>query len=134
VDIIGMSILGIPNAAQSQTGTKDISYNRVWATMKLLREGLYDPTVWYHYLGAGSPSEVRLQRLLGMMTSMDTSSPIWHGINGIQYDESATGLVGGKIKKHVDFNLERCDSTSVEFRKMYDIVLANIQYIKDSLK
>lgn len=109
VDLIGMSILGIPNACCHITGTNDISTNRIWATQYLLK---HDPDHmkygtsrnWHHYLGCGSPREYIHQKLLGLMDSTDSSSPIWHGLNGIRYDDSATALIQGKTSLAVDFN------------------------------
>ena len=139
--VIGLSILGIPNAAQSQTGTKDISYNRLWAMNQISSIGAWDADgIWYHALGAGTPSEFRLQAsrtatLLGDkqigIHSLDTSSPIWHGILGIKYDESPTGLIKGKSKKHVDFNIKRATGDKFELQK--ECILHNIKYVEAAL-
>lgn len=109
VGVIGMSILAMPNAFQKLTGTKDVSHNRLFGSLYLVNGGAYTSRVWHHYLGASSPSELQLIHQLGLADSVDSSSPIWHGINSIKYDDTATGLVNGKTKKHVDFYLQRDD-------------------------
>lgn len=142
--VIGLSILGIPNAAQSQTGTKDISYNRLWAMDQLKSaDGWGSDGIWYHALGAGSPSEFRLQAsrtrsLYGYdfngsvaIHSLDTSSPIWHGILGIKYDDSATGLIKGKSPKHVNFDIKRATGDKLEKQK--ECILHNIKYVEAAL-
>lgn len=139
--VIGLSILGIPNAAQSQTGTKDITYNRLWAMDQIQAcDGWTHDGVWYHALGAGSPSEFRMQaeRTRNIndhdrvaIHSLDTSSPIWHGILGIKYDDSATGLIKGKSPKHVNFDIKR--ATGDKFEKQKECILHNIKYVEAAL-
>ena len=98
--------------------------------------GIVDPEHWYHYLGAGDPSEVRLQALAGVACSMDTSSPIWHGLLGREYDNTASGLEGGKSKISVDFDMTvdnngiGLDNNNVTARQR--MVQNNINYIEDS--
>lgn len=131
-DTIGMSILALPNAFCQLTGTTDISHNRLYGSLYLRRMGLYRTSMWHHYLGAGSPSEIQLIPQLQMADSMDSSSPIWHGIHNIKYDESPTGLINGKIKKHVDFELP----ASEWFREKYSIGEAidhNVGYIDKAI-
>lgn len=144
VRFIGMSILALPNAAQGITGTTDISTNRLWATVELMQQGRVGGlhgNPWHHYLGAGSPSEYRMLDRLEQINnnhdtaftinSSDTSSPIWHAINGIRYDNSATGLIKGKSKKHVNFDIKRADGA-----KLADIInnaTLNIEYIQAAL-
>ncbi len=106
IDVIGMSILGIPNAFCSLTGTDDVAYNRVFATQYILDNTKVKPgRKWHHYLGlGGGPREILLQRQLGLMDSNDSSSPFWHGHLGIKFDDSIWGLKDGKSKIEVDFN------------------------------
>jgi len=83
IAMIGMSILGIPNAFCSLTGTNDIAYNRIFATNHLLETGIAIPEKWHHYLGlGGGPREILIQRQLGLIDSNDSSSPFWHGYLG----------------------------------------------------
>jgi hypothetical protein len=108
VDVIGMSILGIPNAFCGLTGTDDIATNRIFATAYMLENGLVSNDVSHHYLGLGDgPREIMVQRALGVMDTNDSSSPFWHGIQGISLDDSATGLANGKSDIEVDFHIEK---------------------------
>lgn len=127
-DVIGMSILALPNAFCSLTGTKDISHNRIFGSLYLKSQGLFEGRVWHHYLGAGSPSEMQILPYLGMADSMDSSSPIWHGINLISYDDSPTGLINGKIQKHVNFD-EPQSSWQVTRTAITKTIEHNINYV-----
>jgi hypothetical protein len=104
-DYLAMSILAVPNAFCSVTGTKDIMINRIYATQQLIKRNKVIPGMGYHYLGLGNPREVLFQSQLGVATSNDSSSPIWHGIQHIKYDDSWGGLVNGKSKREVNFAL-----------------------------
>jgi len=107
VKVIGMSILGIPNAFCDLTGTKDIATNRIFATAYMKENGLVNETVSHHYLGLGDgPRELIVQRALGIMDTNDSSSPFWHGIHGIELDNTSTGLKNGKTPIEVDFDFE----------------------------
>lgn len=102
---IGMSILGIPHAFCTLTGTDDIAYNRIFATNYLLERGVVNKHKWHHYLGlGGGPREILIQRQLGVMDSNDSSSPFWHGYLGVEFDDSLWGLKYGKSPKEVNFN------------------------------
>lgn len=108
IGAVGMSILGIPNAFATMTKTKDIAFNRIYATQFILQNQLHDSRyrTWHHYLGLGNgPRELLMQRQLGLIDSNDSSSVFWHAIHGIAFDDSATGLVNGKLNKEVDFHL-----------------------------
>jgi len=100
---VGMSILGIPNAFQSLTGTKDISLNRTFATIHLQQNHLTVVNARHHFLGCGDPRELLLMKKLRLAYSNDSSTAIWHAYNGITFDNSARGLVNGKIAREVDF-------------------------------
>lgn len=102
VKYIGMSILGIPNAFCSLTGTDSISFNRIFATSIIKQQNKCSDKK-HHYLGMDEPRELIQQRALGLMDSNDSSSPVWHGILGIPYDSSVGGLKLGKSKVAVDF-------------------------------
>lgn len=105
IAVIGMSIIGIPNAFCKLTGTDDIAFNRIYATNYLLETGLAVTDKWHHYLGlGGGPREILIQRQLGLMDSNDSSSPIWHGYLGIHLDNSIWGLQNGKSPIEVDFH------------------------------
>ena len=107
ISVIGMSILGIPNAFCSLTGTDDIAFNRIFATNYIIAEGIAHQDKWHHYLGlGGGPREILIQRQLGLMDSNDSSSPFWHGYLGIELDNSLWGLKGGKSPIPVNFEAE----------------------------
>ena len=107
IHVIGMSILGIPNAFCEMTGTEDIAFNRIFATKYLLDRKGNDPQKWHHYLGlGGGPREILIQRQLGLMDSNDSSSPFWHGIMNTPFDSSIWGLQYGKSKEEVNFDIE----------------------------
>jgi hypothetical protein len=124
---IGMSILGVPNAFCSITGTKDIMINRIWAAQYITHYKLNNPRIRHHFLGLGQPREILLQRQIGLIDSNDSSSPIWHGINGITYDDSMGGLINGKIDAPVEFDL--ITTSKDKKRQMKDIIF-NINFIK----
>lgn len=129
VDVIGMSILGIPNAFQSITGTTDIATNRIYASLFLKNQGFVTDK-WHHYLGLGNgPRELVFQREIGIINSCDSSSPIWHGMHGISYDDSATGLKNGKIQLPVDFETTKNITTG-----FIECVRHNIDFIQSCIK
>ena len=108
IEMIGMSILGIPNAFCSLTGTKDIAFNRIFASAYIIANTGHMPgTKWHHYLGLGAgPRELIIQQQIGLIDSNDSSSPIWHGHLGIMYDNSQSGLKDGKSKIPVNFGVK----------------------------
>lgn len=121
ISFIGLSILNIPVAFCEETGTDDISFNRIYATAYLQNNNLIPPNIKYHCLGLGSSvREIKYMQNFPFIYSNDSSSAIWHGINGISFDGSATGLFSGKIKKEVDFFCEFSND--------------NNQVIKDNIK
>jgi hypothetical protein len=129
IDYIGMSILGIANAFSALTGTKDIMINRLYASNYIIKNNLNLYKTWYHYLGLGSPRELLLQRQIGLIDGNDSSSPIWHGINGITYDDSATGLINGKLEAPVNFEIENNHKPDI-----YSNIVYNINFIEKLCK
>jgi hypothetical protein len=47
----------------------------------------------------------------------DSSSAIWAGLNGIQYDSTPTGLRDGKFELEVDFNFKTDDDALINLAK-----------------
>lgn len=125
IEVIGMSILSIPNAFCEMTGTNDIAFNRVFATQYLLENGVVQPGwKWHHYLGLGNgPRELTLQRRLGLIDSNDSSSAFWHGHLGIRFDKSIWGLENGKSPLEVRFEIQ-ADEDSIKDIKF------NIEYME----
>lgn len=134
VKMIGMSILGIPNAFKEMTGTNDISFNRIFASAFLSKDEKFlklkeqRPDIWFHYLGASDIREFQVQSQLEIIDSFDTSSAIWHAINGIKYDNSASGLKNGKTKIPVDFHKLNTNNESIKKNIEY-----NIKYVEDTI-
>jgi len=123
IDVIGMSILGIPNAFCHMTGTDDIAFNRIFATKYLLERKSNNPTKWHHYLGlGGGPREILIQRQLGLMDSNDSSSAFWHGYLDIQFDDSIWGLKNGKSKIEVDFDAAYSEESEQVIKKNIDFM------------
>lgn len=103
IDIIGMSILGIPNALPEIPR----SYARVVMTRLLIDRGIFNETKYHHYLGlnAGPNLEIPALRAMKALNSCDSSGPVWAGICGQMYTPSAdTFQVTRKIDKHVEFD------------------------------
>jgi len=99
---IGMSILACPNAFCELTGTGDIELNRLVATAYVKRQILSKHPLGatkIHYLGLGH--RLDLIRHYDIASSLDTSSPVWHGWHGISYGYGF--LPGGKLALPVDF-------------------------------
>lgn len=104
IDIIGMSILGIPNALPNIPK----SYARVVMTEILHDRGIFDNRKYHHYLGLNSAPNVELPALIKSksLDSCDSSNPVWCGIQGIQYDNTRSDFMGiqKKYLRDVDFN------------------------------
>lgn len=83
IDIIGMSILGMPNALPHIPK----SYARVVLTQILIDRGIFNFDKYHHYLGlnAGPALEIPPLIEMGALNSCDSSGPVWCGINGISY-------------------------------------------------
>ena len=123
IDVIGMSILGIPNAFHNITGTDDIAFNRIFATKYLLERKSNNPYKWHHYLGlGGGPREILIQRQLGLMDSNDSSSAFWHGYLDIEFDDSIWGLKNGKSKIEVDFDAAYSEESEIIIKKNIDFM------------
>jgi hypothetical protein len=120
IDYIGVSILACPIALgldeQSYgDGHKDESYRLQrylarWKVFSLLNKNgllLKNASNRFHCLGmTDGPNEIELlSQFHKHIFSWDSSSPIWHGINGIRYDGSPTGLRNGKFEAEVDFSI-----------------------------
>lgn len=103
IDIIGMSILGIPNALPHLPR----QYARVVMTQLLIDRGVFGFQKYHHYLGlnAGPNLEIPALVKMGALNSCDSSGPVWAGICGQMYTPMADSfLMTRKVDKHVDFN------------------------------
>lgn len=104
IDIIGMSILGIPNAWCHIPKM----YARVVATEYLKSTGQFADNKYHHYLGLNSSPNVEVPSLLIMkaLDSCDSSNPVWTGINGLQYNliQDSYLPIAKKYLREVNFN------------------------------
>lgn len=102
VDIIGVSILGVPVAFPEL----DPAFARV-VVMKLLKEqGIFNPEKHHHYLGlnAGPALEIPSLLRMGVLSTVDSSGPVWAGINTHRYSEECDSYQAvKKLTSAVDF-------------------------------
>ena len=138
VEFIGVSILACPialgiNESKHGDGARDDAYKmqRYLSRWEILREldnrhlldGVYKKL---HCLGmTDGPKEIALlyNNYRDLIFSWDSSSAIWHAINGIEYDSSPTGLRDGKCEVEVDFNIAPPDTFDVMPRIAYNMGL-----------
>lgn len=103
IDIVGMSILGIPNAMPHIP----VPYARVVMTQVLYSQGMFAAGKYHHYLGLNASPNVELPSLLtlGALNSCDSSNPVWTGINGLKYNTVCDSYlpVSKKYIREVDF-------------------------------
>lgn len=122
IDFIGVSILACPialgvNEQKYDNGQRDDSYRMQrflsrWRILNTLyTNGMLTTKAIkrFHCLGmTDGPNEIALLRMFSnFIYSWDSSTAIWHGINGIRYDQSPTGLRNGKFEAEVDFDIKR---------------------------
>lgn len=115
IDIIGMSILGIPNAIPHINKP----YARVVMTQILIERGLFNPEKHHHYLGLNSGPALEIPSLLNMnaLDSIDSSGPIWAALLGHQYQTNTDSFqTVSKIHAPVDFNYQWIDNADTQDR------------------
>lgn len=104
VDIIGMSILGIPNALPHIPP----AYARVVMAEILKARGVYQPgEKYHHFLGLNSGPKLELPALIkmGILNSCDSSGPIWSAVLGHEYSRNTDSFLSvSKPVAHVDFD------------------------------
>ena len=105
IDIIGMSILGIPNALPKISRT----YARVVMTQLLQNQQRF-ANKKHHYLGLNSGVNLEVPSLLNMnaLWSVDSSGPVWSGANGIRYDITTDSYmpIAKPFLREVDFDYD----------------------------
>lgn len=133
VDYIGVSILAIPNAFGVEKGNALQRFLSRYTFMKLIRSHgiLHDIKASgkkIHFLGmTDGPKEIEIVKdYLHYIDSWDSSSAVWHGYNGILFDDSPTGLIRGKLETEVDFDVKEDDNR--------DKIMFNVQYINGLLE
>ena len=125
VDYIGVSILGVPNTFGGIE--KDNKLQRFTSRLNLMYELASSPapsTARYngkkfHFLGmVDGPNEIMFMNpFRKFIDSWDSSAAVWAGLNGLEFDNSPTGLVDGKFEKEVDFNFKTDDTELIEKAK-----------------
>jgi hypothetical protein len=90
IDIIGMSILGIPNALPAV----DPSFARVVMAQLLVDRGVFNSKKFHHFLGLNGGPGLEIPSLLrmGVLNTADSSGPVWHAILGHEYSENSDSL------------------------------------------
>jgi len=112
VDIIGMSILGIPNALPHIPA----AYARVVMTQLLQDRHVFDYDKYHHYLGLNAGAALEIPPLVEMnaLDSCDSSNPVWMAILGHEYTENSDSFLSTK-KIHMpvqfDYQLSRDKET-----------------------
>lgn len=109
VDILGMSILGIPNALPDV----ERAYARVVMTTILQYNNNFNYTKYHHYLGLNAGPGLEIPSLIKMraLDSCDSSGPVWAGIWGVEYTKEADSLSPvKKLARHVDFQYPLTDN------------------------
>lgn len=140
VDFIGVSILACPialgvNEVKHGDEQRDESFRMQrylsrWAIFQeldkrnLLQKNSYKR---FHCLGmTDGPREIELvRRYHDTIFSWDSSTAIWHAINGIEYDHSPTGLRRGKYEEEVNFNIAPPDNFDIMPRLAYNMSLVD---------
>jgi len=122
VDYIGVSILGVPNAYGVEKDNKLQRFMSRWKMMeKLSARGILDMALdnekKIHFLGmVDGPNEIELCDKFNIDT-WDSSSAVWYGLNGYEYDETPTGQRDGKFEKEVDFNFKSEDNQAISMAR-----------------
>jgi hypothetical protein len=131
IDLIGVSILGVPNAYGVEKDNNLQRFLSRWYMLKVLEsKNILDPNNEkhmnkLHFLGmVDGPNEIDLvEKYHDYIYSWDTSAAVWAGVNDITFDDTPTGLINGKCEIEVDFS---CNN-DVNFNK----VKFNIEYINN---
>jgi hypothetical protein len=130
IDIIGMSILSMPNALPQI----ERSFARVVLTQMLIDRGLFNFDKHHHYLGLNAGPALEIPSLLRMkaLDSNDSSGPVWAGICGQEYTRSADSYqLTRKISKHVDFDYKLVHDFNVHRMIQNNIDLTNELFALD---
>lgn len=104
IDIIGISILGVPVAWSDI----DPAFARVVAMNELKMRGIFNGDKHHHFLGlnAGPALEIPTLLRMGVLDTVDSSGPIWAAINGHRYTYDADSYqTVRKLTNPVDFHI-----------------------------
>jgi hypothetical protein len=122
IDIIGMSILGIPNALSNI----DPTYARVVMTQILQDRGIFNFEKHHHYLGLNGGPATEIPSLIRMnaMNTMDSSGPVQSALLSHEYTENADSYMSvKKPKMPVNFFLEEVKDRATHNRIQHNIRL-----------
>jgi len=134
VDRIGLSILGCPNAYGVERDNKLQRFLSRWSILSELDShgmlNIFDHLDIFHCLGmVDGPNEIALlYPWQNYIATWDSSAAVWAGLNGIEFDNSPTGLVDGKYETEVDFEMDMAlhtDVTKAERNMFYIDQLCN---------
>lgn len=143
IGLIGISILGCPIAlgiAEAKHGTESDRNDAFKLQRYLSRYTIFKHIIAratpeqlaklskrIHVLGlTDGPAEIELLKDFHQyIYSWDSSSAVWAGICGKQYDNSPTGLMNGKIESEVDFDIDNIS------KHQLNLVELNINYINN---
>lgn len=115
IDIIGMSILGVPNALPKV----EPAFARVVMTQLLLDRGVFAHSKHHHYLGLNAGPALEIPSLLRMnvLDTIDSSNPIWMAILGHQYTNNTDSYLSvRKVNLPVDFHAKRSKDNATHYR------------------
>lgn len=143
IDVIGVSILACPIALGVDERMEGCERNEAYRLQRYLsrgmifqemeRRGLLDDNAIkrFHCLGmTDGPNEVALlANYHRYIRTWDSSAAVWAGLNGIQFDNSPTGLINGKFEREVDFNHSLPLTKDVAYN-----VMRNAYYINNMCK
>lgn len=124
IDIIGMSILGVPNAIPNV----EPAFARVVMTQILLDRGVFNKKKHHHYLGlnAGPALEIPSLLRMGVLDTIDSSNPVWMAVLGHEYnDNSDSFLPVRKVNLPVDFHIMRSKDKATHKRIATNIRMTN---------
>lgn len=121
IDIIGMSILGIPTALPHIPA----AYARVVMTELLIDRGVFADK-YHHYLGLNAGPALEIPPLLKAeaLNSCDSSNPVWMAILGHEYSKNTDSYLSvKKVKKEVDFNFPWMKDEATQKRIDHNLTL-----------
>lgn len=131
VDIIGISILGVPVAMPEI----DPAYARVVMMQRLKDAGYFNPNKHHHFLGlnAGPGLEIPTLLRMGVLDTIDSSGPVWAGIQGHRYNPDSDSLQQvRKLTSPVDFFLPYTKDARTAERIVYNVQLTDeLFHVKD---
>jgi len=122
IDIIGMSILGIPNAIPHIHK----GYARVVMTQMLIDLNVFNAGKHHHYLGLNSGPKLEIPSLIqmGALDTCDSSAPVWAAIAGHRYCVNTDSYMHtSKVPLPVDFSQQSTTNMDVHENIQYNIDL-----------